>query len=102
MEVEMSDYGRQILIVVDGGIGEAYMQLGTVTELADLLERAHYADYDITEVYALSQLNELKAINWTVVGGDTFDEDQWAHLTVTVVFSDGAREQAHYRLDGRA
>lgn len=99
----MSEHGRQIMFVVDGGIGEAHMELGTVSDLAERLRCAHYSDaYEVTEVYGLSQLNEVKALRWTATGGDTFDEDHWAHVTVTVEFPDRGREQGYYRIDGRA
>jgi len=99
----MSEHGRQIMILVDGGIGEAHMELGTVADLAERLRCAHYSDaYEVTEVYGLNQLNELKSLIWTTVGDGKYDEDQWAHVTVTVMFPDGAREQAYFRIDGRA
>ncbi len=97
--------GRQIVFVLDGGIGEGFLQLGDVTELAERLRGSHYGDADayiIGEVFALDPLNELKPVIWTATGVGCFDHDDRAYPVVTVTFPDGAREQASYSIDGRA
>lgn len=92
---------RQLVILRDGGTGEGQLILGDVNELADLLRYEEHGDYSITEVYGLSQLNELKQVTWKSAQSE-YDDNDWASVTVTVVFPDGAREQAGYPVDGRA
>jgi hypothetical protein len=95
--------GRQIMFVVDAGIGEAFMEVGDVADLADRLRHAHYGDeVDITEVYALSQLNELKPVAWRITGANHYDDNSMAYPVLTVTFPDGGTEQATYAIDGRA
>jgi hypothetical protein len=95
--------GRQIMYVVDAGIGEAFMEVGGVTDLAERLRHAHYTEeFDITEVYALSQLNELKPVTWRITGASDYDENSMAYPVLTVTFPDGGTEQATYAIDGRA
>jgi hypothetical protein len=99
----MSEHmGRQLVMVIDGGVGEGRIQVGTVQELAELIRYQELGDYGVTEVFALSQLNELKRVHTRVTGGDKFDENDLATATVTVVFPDGAREWSTYQVDGRA
>lgn len=98
----MGNNGRQIMFVVDGGIGEAFMEVGDVAVLADRLRSAHYNDdVDITEVYALSQLNELTLVHWTIAGAHDYGDNEMAYPVVTVIFPDGGREWATYQIDGR-
>lgn len=98
----MEDFERQIVMVVDGGIGEGHLELATVTRLAKVLQHREHGDFEVTEVFALSQLNELKQVQYTVTGGGEFDENDLATVVVTVVFPDGHRESASYVVDGRA
>lgn len=93
---------RQIMWIQDGGVGEQRMVLGTVTHLADEMRHRDEADYEITEVYGLDQLGDLKQLRWEVRGGQEFDENDYAWPEVVVHFPDGHRDTATYRVDGRA
>jgi hypothetical protein len=95
---------RQIVIVVDGGVGEGYIRVGPVETLAELLEAQQLgADYfDIGEVFALNPMNELKPVRYTVTGADDFDDEQRATAVVTVFFPDGGQDGCTYTVDGAA
>lgn len=92
---------RQIMFIRDGGVGERSMVLGTIYDLAAEFKAADYTDYEITGVYALDQMGELKQISVAAAVG-AYDENGFAAGQVTVVFPDGARESAHYSVDGNA
>ena len=95
------DY-RQIMYVRDGGVGEQFMVVGTVADLAKEMQNAGWADYEVNEVFGLNQVGDLKPLQWRVADGVTFDQAQYAYPKVTVDFPDGHRESAFYQVDGTA
>jgi hypothetical protein len=94
---------RQIVIVVDGGVGAGDIRVGPVEMLAELLEaQQRGADFDIGEVFALNPMNELKPVHYVVTGADDFDDLQHATAVVTVFFPDGGQDSCSYAVDGAA
>lgn len=95
------DDGRQIMYIQDGGVGERFMQVGSVQDLANEVKVAEYTYYEVGQVYALDQMGEVKPVAWSTEVGE-FDEHGFAGATVEVVFPDGGRESTNYRVDGNA
>lgn len=75
----------------------------TVVRLATILEQCAYSDIDIEilQIQAVGPDGKLADCTFRVQGGDRFDEDDWAHCRVTVMFPDGHEEFAFYKIDGR-
>lgn len=93
---------RQIMYIRDGGVGERFMVVGTIAELAKEMEDAEYVDYEVSEVFGLDQMGDLKPLRWDVRGGDKFDDQDLAHPILTIHFPDGHRDERGYQIDGRS
>jgi hypothetical protein len=98
------DEGLTDLVMVVSYEDEVVPDKGTVVELAKVLEhRAHQAiSVEIQQIMAVGPDGDLAACAFRVEGGDKFDDQDWAHPKVTVIFPDGHEEFAYYRIDGRA
>jgi hypothetical protein len=84
--------------------GETRMEVGPVTDLAEILRHRCYGDVSIEfgQLQALGLDGKLTDVTARVEGAGEYDDNDCAYPKVTVTFPDGHEESAWYQIDGRA